>query len=344
MNRIVVTGGAGFIGSHIVDHFCEAFPSATIVVLDKMTYAADIRNILHHIESGRVELVVGDICHLDSCLRAVEGADLIIHAAAESHVCNSFDNSFEFTRTNVLGTHCLMEAAKRCKTPKIIHISTDEVYGEVNEGSAHENSPLHPTSPYSASKAGAEMIISGYLKSFHLPVVIVRANNIFGTRQFPEKIIPKFTLSLLTGAALTLHGSGQNRRHYLCARDFARALEILAQKGEIGEIYNIGTVEEYTNIEMADMLCSLFGLDPRSVITFVQDRPFNDFRYAVDWSKISALGWKPRRSLREGLSEVVRWYAENQFRYPKAGTCVRTPTLDTLPTLDADLPLQKAAG
>lgn len=215
MKRIVITGGAGFIGSHIVDHFCETFPDATIVVLDKMTYAADIRNILHGIESRQVELVVGDICHLESCLRAVRGADLVIHAAAESHVCNSFENSFEFTRTNVLGTHCLMEAARLANVPKIIHVSTDEVYGEVIEGTAHENSPLRPTSPYSASKAGAEMIISGYLKSFRLPVVTVRANNIFGTRQFPEKIIPKFTLALLTGKPLSLHGSGQNRRHYL---------------------------------------------------------------------------------------------------------------------------------
>ncbi|MCB9978089.1 MAG: dTDP-glucose 4,6-dehydratase [Rhodospirillales bacterium] len=325
MKRIVVTGGAGFIGSHIVDHFCEAFPDATVVVLDKMTYAADIRNILHGIESRRVELVVGDICHLESCLRAVRGADLVIHAAAESHVCNSFDNSFEFTRTNVLGTHCLMEAARQAGVPKIIHVSTDEVYGEVVEGSAHEDSPLRPTSPYSASKAGAEMIISGYLKSFRLPVVTVRANNIFGTRQFPEKIIPKFTLALLTGKSLTLHGSGQNRRHYLCARDFARALEILATKGEIGGIYNIGTVEEYTNIEMAGLLCGLFGLDANEVITFVDDRPFNDFRYAVDWSKISALGWEPRRSLRRALPEVVQWYADNFFRYGPASSMVRRP-------------------
>ncbi|HRC26594.1 MAG TPA: dTDP-glucose 4,6-dehydratase [Alphaproteobacteria bacterium] len=343
MKRIVVTGGAGFIGSHIVDHFCEVFPKATVVVLDKMTYAADIRNILHRIESRQVELVVGDICHTDSCLRAVEGADLVIHAAAESHVCNSFNNSFEFTRTNVLGTHCLMEAAKRAGVPKIIHVSTDEVYGEVNEGSAHEDSPLRPTSPYSASKAGAEMIISGYLKSFHLPVVTVRANNIFGTRQYPEKIIPKFTLSLLTGAPLTLHGSGQNRRHYLCARDFARALEILAVQGEIGGIYNIGTVEEYTNLEMASLLCAVFGLDAKSVITFVSDRPFNDFRYAVDWSKISALDWAPRRSLRQALPEVVRWYADNLFRYPKAGPCVRKPVLDVLSDVQDVSALRKTA-
>ena len=251
MKKIIITGGAGFIGSHIVEHFVENYPEAEIVVLDKMTYAADIRNLLHLVSDNRIRLMVGDICDLDTCYRAVEGADLVIHAAAESHVDNSFGNSLEFTKTNVVGTHCLMSACRQAKVDKIIHVSTDEVYGEIIDGKADENAPLKPTNPYSASKAGAEMIINGYMRSYNLPVVIVRANNIFGIRQFPEKIIPKFLLSLMTGKPLTIHGNGQNSRHYLCARDFAAALDLLAHKGEIHGYYNIGTTDEYTNLEIS---------------------------------------------------------------------------------------------
>lgn len=326
MKKIVITGGSGFIGSHIVEHFCNACPGADIVVLDKMTYAADIRNILPLMTSRKIRLVVGDVCDLDLCLNTVRGADLVIHAAAESHVDNSFGNSLEFTKTNALGTHCLMEACRVAEVPRIIHVSTDEVYGQVITGTADEESRLLPTNPYSASKAAAEMIISGYRQSYNLPVVMVRANNIFGIRQYPEKIIPKFLISLMAGRPLTIHGNGQNRRHYLSAWDFAEALELLASSGEIGETYNVGTVEEYTNLEMARMLSALFDLDVKNTVLFVKDRPFNDFRYAVEWSKISALGWKPRRSLIEELPEIARWYADNFGRYESAVNLQRLPS------------------
>lgn len=327
MKKIVITGGAGFIGSHIVEHFAENYPNAEILVLDRMTYAADVRNLMHLISDNRVRLMVGDICHLDTCVKAVEGADLVIHAAAESHVDNSFGNSLEFTRTNVTGTHCLMEACRREEVAKIIHVSTDEVYGEVLEGAADETALLKPTNPYSASKAAAEMIISGYLRSYKMPIVMVRANNIFGIRQFPEKIIPKFSLNLILGKALTIHGNGKNCRHYLSARDFAAALDLLAQKGVIGECYNVGTTEEYTNMQMAHMLCDIFGVDPENTITFIQDRPFNDARYAVKWDKIAALGWTSKHSLIEELAEVAQWYYDNADRYlnDKTGKVVRKP-------------------
>lgn len=325
MNKIVITGGAGFIGSHIVEHFARSYPAANIVVLDKMTYAADIRNILPLMREKRFQLIVGSVCDLDTCLRAVKGADLVIHAAAESHVDNSFGNSLEFTNTNVVGTHCLMEACRHEKVSRIIHVSTDEVYGEVISGTADENALLRPTNPYSASKAAAEMIISGYLRSYKIPLVMVRANNIFGIRQYPEKIIPKFMISLMMGRKLTLHGNGQNRRHYLSAWDFAEALDTLARFGEIGACYNIGTVEEYTNFEMASMISSLFGLDVEETATFVQDRPFNDFRYAVDWSQMAALGWKPKRFLRDELPVLAQWYADNLSRYESTAKTVRRP-------------------
>jgi dTDP-glucose 4,6-dehydratase len=317
MKKIVITGGAGFIGSQIVERFVDSNPDAKIVVLDKMTYAADVRNILHLMTDRRIELKVGDICDLQTCMRVMEDADLVIHAAAESHVDNSFGNSFEFTKTNVAGTHSVMEACRLARVPKIIHVSTDEVYGEVPSGAADEDTVLKPTNPYSASKAAAEMIVNGYRQSFKIPLIVVRANNIFGIRQFPEKIIPKFIISLLMGHKVTIHGNGNNKRHFLSAHDFAGALELLVKKGEIGGCYNIGTTEEYKNIEIARMICGVFGLDPEQHITFVTDRPFNDARYAVDWGKIKALGWKPHRTLHAELPSIVQWYIENIERYEK---------------------------
>ncbi len=319
MKKIVITGGAGFIGSHIVDHFESAYPAAQIVVFDKMTYAADIQNIMHHVKSGRVKLIVGDICDLESSARAVQGADLLIHAAAESHVDNSFGNSLEFSRTNVLGTHALMEAALKGGIPKIIHISTDEVYGEVVDGAVAEDAILSPTNPYSASKAAADMVINGYRRSFSLPVITVRSNNIFGIRQYPEKILPKFILQLMTGQKLTLHGTGKNRRHFLAARDLTAALELLVKKGEIGHTYNIGTTDEFKNIEIAHMICGVFGLDPDEQITFIADRPFNDARYAVTWEPLQKLGWKPGIRLENEIRSMAAWYAENFTRYALEG-------------------------
>jgi len=315
MKKIVITGGAGFIGSHIAERFVALYPKATFVLLDKMTYAADIHNILPLVTEERVKLIVGDIVDPGTCERAVKGADLVIHAAAESHVDNSFGNSSEFTKTNVAGTHCLIEASRQADVKKFIHVSTDEVYGEVLSGTASEDTAMLPTNPYSASKAAAEMIISGYRKSFNFPVIIVRANNIFGIRQYPEKIIPKFLVALMMGRKLTIHGSGQHLRHYLSAWDLADALDLLIHKGEIGSCYNIGSAEGYTNLEMARMLCDVIGMNADEHITFVEDRPFNDARYALDWSRIDALGWSSRRRLRTDLPDIARWYADNLSRY-----------------------------
>jgi dTDP-glucose 4,6-dehydratase len=323
MKKIVITGGAGFIGSHIIDEFAEKYPDAQVTVLDKMTYAADVHNLMHHLERKNFRLLVGDLRDMHICQQAVEGADLVIHAAAESHVDNSFGNSIEFSKTNVEGTHCLMEACRVAKTPKIIHVSTDEVYGEIITGAAHEDSPFLPTNPYSASKAAAEMIINSYKKSFNLPVIIVRANNIFGIRQYPEKLIPKFITLLAMGKKLTLHGDGKNRRHFLAARDFTNALMILNEKGVVGECYNVGTTQEFENIEIAHILCDLFGVTPKDYITYVDDRPFNDARYAVVWDKISALGWKPVTSLKDQLPAMAQWYVSNLERFHNDGITVK---------------------
>lgn len=316
-NRIVITGGAGFIGSHVVDVAVERFPEATILVFDKMNYASNVNNIIDHIRQNRVRLMVGDIADINFASAVIGGADLVINLAAESHVGRSFGNSIDFSRTNTLGTHVLLEAARRHKTKCFVHVSTDEVYGEVLEGAASESSPLHPNNPYSGSKAAAEMIVQSYRWSFGMPVLTVRANNIFGIRQFPEKIVPKFLVRGLENGIMMLHGDGSHRRHYLNVADFAAALFLIVQHGKGGDIFNVGSDEEYTNLEVANMICRTLSLDPAKHIGFERDRPFNDRRYAVDYSKIARLGWKPTRRLSDELRAMAEWYKANRSLFPE---------------------------
>ena len=315
-NKIVITGAAGFVGSHVYDHFREVFPKSVIIILDKMTYAADIRNIPDILHNPKHMLVVGDVSNLDICLRVTKGADLVIHLAAESHVDNSFGNSMVFTKSNTLGTHAVMEACRRNSVKRIIHVSTDEVYGENIKGIFLEDDELNPTNPYSAAKAGAEMLVKSYYKSFNLPVVTVRANNIYGIRQFPEKIIPRFSLRALSGLPLEVHGDGSNLRHYLAASDFARAVELLAIKGNVGEEYNIASEIELSNLEMANLINSIIRPNSNEV-KFTTDRPFNDSRYAVDDSKIRNLGWSPERSIIDDIPNIINWYKQNSSRYSR---------------------------
>lgn len=312
INKILITGGAGFIGSHAFDHFSKIFPDAEIRILDKLTYAANLKNIPSVNKNEKHKLIIGDICDLDLCLDSTQNIDLLLHLAAESHVDNSFEESMIFSKTNCLGTHSLMEAAKRSKVKKIIHVSTDEVYGENIDSEFTESDSLNPTNPYSASKAAAEMIVKSYHTSFDLPVTIVRANNIYGIRQFPEKIIPKFISRALNNSNLQIQGDGTNKRHYLSALDFASALEVICKKALSGEIYNIASDLELSNLEVAKLINNLIRNNGNlENIEFVQDRPFNDSRYAVDDSKLRNLGWKPMRSLIKDLPEIIKWYDQN---------------------------------
>jgi dTDP-glucose 4,6-dehydratase len=258
---------------------------------------------------------VGDLCDLEFCTSVTKGADLVLHLAAESHVDNSFGNSLNFTRSNALGTHTLLEACRVNKIKKFIHVSTDEVYGEIHEGVHSESDMLNPTNPYSASKAAADMIVNSYILSFHMPIVTVRANNIYGIRQYPEKLIPRFILLALAGKQLPLHGSGLHRRRFLAAQDFADALVLLIDQGAIGEIYNIGSEAEYANIEVAHMIADRLGLSTDDLFLYVEDRPFNDSRYAIDTRKLHALGWYPKRPLEQHLGDVIEWYRQNADRY-----------------------------
>jgi UDP-glucose 4,6-dehydratase len=311
VRKILITGGAGFIGSHFVEAVAAAFPEHCIFVLDKMTYAGDVSYIAPLIESRRVQLIVGDICDYNLSVKLTEYCDIVVHAAAESHVDRSFHSSIMFTQTNTLGTHTIMEACRVVGVPRVIHVSTDEVYGEVLSGEVDENGAMNPTNPYSASKAAAEMIVNGYRRSFKLPVIVVRANNVFGIRQFPEKLIPRCIMSLIDGKTIPLHGDGSSARHYLAAEDFAAALVLLINKGLTHETYNIGSNDEFTNRDVASMICQQFNLSFDSSVAFVQDRPFNDRRYSISCDKISALGWKPQFHLPQRIPEIVDWYRKN---------------------------------
>lgn len=310
--RIVVTGGAGFIGSHIVELFAEKRPQAEIIVLDNLTYAGREEHLHDLMKAGRVVLARGDIADHEFARDWIRDADILVHAAAESHVDRSYTDPQLFVRTNVLGTHSIMEAARKAAVPRIVHVSTDEVYGEVLEGASDEETYFNPTNPYSATKAAAEMVVRGYVHSFKLPVIVLRGNNAFGIRQHPEKLIPRVITSLIDGTKIPVHGRGCPVRHYLSAWDFARAVFLLADKGSVGEAYNVGSREALNNMQVISMICKHFGVEPLDHVEFTSDRPFNDRRYSVDWMKIAALGWSPRRNLAGSLGEIVDWYRDNR--------------------------------
>lgn len=309
--KIVVTGGAGFMGSHLVDLLLASHPEARIVVLDKMTYAATEQNLVAARETGRCDLEVGDIADFDTCREAVRGAALVFHGAAESHVEMSYGNPLLFTRTNAYGTHCLLEACRAERTPRLIHISTDEVYGPAESGAFEETAAFNPTNPYSASKAAAEVMAAAYRSSYGMDIRVVRGNNLYGTRQYPEKIIPRFITLLLQGQKLTIHGDGRHRRRYLDVEDFCRGVMAVAESGAPGGIYNIGTDDEHTNLEIARLVCNALGKDLGSSTVHTEDRPFNDRRYAIDTTRIEALGWRTEARLSQSLDRLVRWYTEN---------------------------------
>ena len=248
-----------------------------------------------------------------------EKIDTIMHFAAQTHVDNSFGNSFQFTENNIYGTHVLLEAAKNAKIARFIHVSTDEVYGEGEEGEDEmkEEHILEPTNPYAATKAAAEFLVKSYHRSFQLPVIITRGNNVYGPHQFPEKLIPKFINQLTRGRAVTLHGTGKNTRNFLYVEDVARAFEKILFKGTIGSIYNIGGSNEIANIDIARTLIRLMGMEDRqeSLISFVPDRPFNDLRYTIDCAKLAALGWIEEMPFEKGMQATVAWYKDYQHRF-----------------------------
>ncbi len=317
MKKIVITGGCGFIGSHIVEYFFNKYNKAKIIVLDKITYAASLKNLNNLKKSNRLKIYKNDILNFKLIKKITKKTDLLIHAAAESHVDNSFRLNDEFIQTNVLGTKNILQACKENKVSKILHISTDEIYGEIFKGSFSENDRFNPSNPYSSSKAAAEMIVNGYIHSYNLPVIIIRANNIFGTRQHPEKLISGCCWSFIKKKKFTIHGKGLQKRNFLFVKDLCEALNILVKKGKKGEAYNIGSNFEYKNIEIVKIIADQNNISFYKNIKYVKDRPFNDFRYSVNFDKIKKLGWKPKVKVEDKIFEINNWYKKNINRFKK---------------------------
>ncbi|KAJ5378513.1 dTDP-D-glucose 4-6-dehydratase [Penicillium cosmopolitanum] len=320
LKTILVTGGAGFIGSWVTRHLVRQYAETyNVICLDKMDVVASLNNILDLFTCTNFRFLHCDLNDQHTVLFALQSysVDCVLHFAASSHVQNSFNDPFTFTQNNVLGTQSLLEAVRSYgKIQRFIHVSTDEVYGETNGQVAMENStPMRPTNPYSASKAAAEMYAMAYQKSFGLPIIIVRSNNVYGPGQYPEKIIPRFAGLMLKGQNLTLQGNGDNARRFLYGADAADAFDTILHKGEIGEIYNVDSSYEVSNRKVAAMMLALFGHDPvkdfGNMITWLPDRPFNDNDYAVDGNKLQALGWKQRINFDSGLEMTVDWYKKN---------------------------------
>jgi len=307
---LLVTGGAGFIGSNLIHYLLAKYPQCRIVNLDKLTYAGNLDNLKQVEDDPRYEFIRGDICDKKLVGEIVNRIDGVVHLAAETHVDRSIMDAGEFVMTDVYGSFILFEACRHAEVDFFIHVSTDEVYGSRTTGFFKETDPLNPSSPYAASKAGADRLAYAYRMTYGLPIIIVRPSNNFGPYQYPEKFIPLFTSNALEDKPLPLYGKGLNVRDWLYVDDNCRAIDLIIQRGVLGEVYNIGANKEITNIDVAERIVELLG-KPKSLIQFVPDRLGHDLRYALDCQKIHELGWRPEKEFGEGLEETVRWYREH---------------------------------
>ncbi len=308
--RQFVTGAAGFIGSNYVRHVL-ATSDDTLTVYDALTYAGNLGSIRDLVDDHRCSFVHGDICDQELVLESMKGHDAVVHFAAETHVDRSIKDGYSFVRTNCFGTNVLCDVARQIGVERFLHISTDEVYGSIDDGSFTETDALGPRSPYSAAKAGSDLIALSYYTTHGLPVLVTRCSNNFGPYQFPEKLIPLFTTNLLDGKKVPLYGDGGNIRDWIHVHDHNTAAELVLRTGEIGEIYNIGAGNEVTNKELTYRLLELTGRD-ESFITPVADRLGHDRRYSITHDKVSALGWKTVHNLEDGLAATVDWYRNNR--------------------------------
>lgn len=312
--RVLITGGAGFIGSNFVRYMLQRTKDngrkTKIINLDKLTYSGNRENLRDIQKNPCYEFVKGDICDYELVLKLAKGCDAIVNFAAETHVDRSIKDSAEFVRTNVAGTHALLEAARNAKIKRFIQISTDEVYGSIEKGYFDENSRLSPNSPYAASKAAADLLARSYFITHKLPVIISRSSNNFGPYQYPEKIIPLFITNALLGRRLPVYADGSNVRDWLYVKDNCDAVHFILNFGKPGEIYNIGSGSEMQNIELTRRILNILKKSDK-LITFVKDRPGHDKRYALNTEKIRELGWKPGHNFEDALKETVLWYKEN---------------------------------
>ncbi len=317
MHKIFITGGCGFIGSHLTEFLYKKYQKSKIYVYDKITYASSVENLKSIYKSNRIKIIKKDINNYKALKKYSKGTDILIHAAAESHVDNSFNLTNEFINTNVIGTKNVLDICKEHKIKKIIHISTDEVYGEIYKNSFKETSKFNPSNPYSSSKAAAEMVVNGYIHSYNLPIIIVRANNIFGTRQHPEKLLAGCCWSFLKKKKFSIHGSGKQKRSFLFIEDFCEGIYLIMIKGKNQDIYNIGSNFEYKNLDVVKIVAKENNINMKKNIYYSKDRPFNDFRYSINFNKIKKIGWKPINKIEDKISEINNWYKKNisQFQY-----------------------------
>jgi dTDP-glucose 4,6-dehydratase len=313
--KILVTGGCGFIGSNFVKYMLETHPDDKIINLDKLTYAGNLENLQDIENHANYYFFKGDICSrqdVETCVKKYD-VEVIINFAAESHVDRSIMGPAVFIETNIAGTNVLLDVAKEVNVKKFVQISTDEVYGSLGPtGKFIETTPLHPNSPYSASKASADLLTLAYHHTFGLPVVITRCSNNYGPYQFPEKLIPLMIANAIDNKPLPVYGDGLNVRDWLYVKDHCTAIDIVMRNGKIGEIYNIGGNNEWKNIDIVRLLLKILN-KPESLIKFVKDRPGHDRRYAIDATKIeNELGWKPSVTFEEGLRRTIDWYMSNE--------------------------------
>ncbi len=313
--RLLVTGGLGFIGSNFIRFMLEKYPDYRITNLDLQTYAGNPDN-LKGIENSNYKFIRGDICDRNIVEKVIQNVDVVVHFAAESHVDRSIDDASAFVRTNVLGTFVLLDSALKHNIKRFIHISTDEVYGSISKGSFTENDILTPSSPYSSSKAGSDLLARSYFITHKLPVIITRCTNNFGPYQYPEKLIPLFITNLIENKKVPVYGTGKNVRDWIYVEDHCKAVDFVLHKGNVGEIYNIGGGAEKTNLEITEKILNMLEKDD-SMVEYVKDRPGHDLRYSLDCTKLRRLGWAPEHEFEDALYDTVRWYSENRWWWEK---------------------------
>jgi len=310
--RMFVSGGAGFIGSNFIRYVLDRRPNYAVTNYDKLTYAGNLTNLRSFDPDPRYRFIKGDICDIGAAEAAMRGCDAVIHFAAESHVDRSIYEPAPVIQTNVTGTFALLEVARRTGVSRFVHISTDEVYGDIPIGTfADENAPLQPSNPYSASKAGSDLLVRSYIRTYNLPALITRSSNNYGPYQFPEKFLPLMITNALQDKPLPIYGDGKQQRDWLHVEDNCRGILAVLERGKIGEVYNIGGQGAADNLAMARTVLRLTG-KPETLLSQVQDRPGHDRRYALNCQKIrTQLDWKPEISLEDGLRQTIKWYEEN---------------------------------
>jgi dTDP-glucose 4,6-dehydratase len=314
--RLVVTGGAGFIGSNFVRMMLRRHDDLEIVVLDKLTYAGNLENLRDVEPDERYTFVKGDICDAAVVGEVVRGADAVVNFAAETHVDRSISGPQDFIRTDVLGTHTLLEAVRELGIARYLQISTDEVYGSTETGSFDEECPLSPSSPYSASKAAADLLVLAYRRTYGTPVLVTRSSNNYGPWQYPEKVVPLFITNAIDDRPLPLYGDGLNVRDWLFVEDNCTAVDAVLQRGSDGEVYNIGAGNEVDNLTLTRSILEHLG-KAAGLIQFIADRPGHDRRYSIDCRKVQSLGWRPSIAFEEGLERTVAWYRDNPVWWRK---------------------------